>query len=309
MNVTCSQYSYYYQESMKLSLLICILICCVLILPTLLLNGTILLLSSKDRGELTISKILLINLVVTDLLIGCFTLPSTAIKFSLLELGNPSCTLFLISNPISFYLAIVSFTTLTQLTIDRYIKFLHPYKHVELSCKSFKVSSVLFSWTMPLIPILTNTILEDARPIDYFVVYVGAVYVTIQLFGNFRVFFLIRKQRKEIKATEQRFSSPQSVKKETNLAILGLLLFTSTVLCHLPVICLAGLGTTSNRDDRRLRGSLAYWGWTIACCSPVMNPLVKFYRLSNLRAALVGYYRKFFHSGNHVEVMPSCTVN
>ncbi len=290
----------------------CIAICIIIFIPTVVLNASILIFMIKDRisrSEHSISMDLVMNLVVTDLVLGLFTQPLTAIEFSMIATGKASCKISVISNPISFYLAIVSFTTLTLLAMDRYIKFLHPFRHIWFSRKSVTFTAITFAWIIPLWPVLITTISHSMNVMDEFILYYGATFVTINIFCNVRIGHLIKKQRKRIRDEQLRFQRIEAHKKEASLAILGILLFVSSVLCYLPVICLSAFAMETNRGPKRTIGYLTYWAWTISCLSPLMNPIVKCYMLSNLRKAIVRLYAKCFHrEENSVEVLQTNAV-
>ncbi len=299
MNISCDRYGYYYEDSLSftLNIAICIAISILIIVPTVVLNASILILMIKDgmnRSEHSISICLVMNLVVTDLVMGLFTQPLTAVEFSMIATGKESCEISVISNPISFYLAIVSFTTLTLLAMDRYVKFLHPFRHIWFSRKSVTFTAITFAWIIPLWPVLITTISHSMNVMDEFILYYGATFVTINIFCNVRIGHLIKKQRKRIRDEQLRFQRIEAHKKEASLAILGILLFVSSVLCYLPVICLSAFAMETNRGPKRTIGFLTYWGWTIAGLSPFMNPIVKCYRLSNLRTAIMRLFGKVF---------------
>eukprot|EP00794_Sanderia_malayensis_P011101 gene11105-12270_t len=320
IDIPCYKYGYYYDNSTSLTvnIKICVAICAALVIPTTLLNASILAILIRDRGEYTTSKSLRLSLVVADLAMGLFTQPSTTIVFYMILRRRPDCRLSDVTNPISFHLAIASFVTLTSLAVDRYVKFLHPFKYTWLAKKPVMSFMIAFAWLIPLWPVLTTATSNSMIVMDRFIAYFGAFLVLVNIFCNIRAAFLIRKQRKQIRHDQQRFNNNTNnnqvvshYKHEASLVVLAILLLISTVMCYLPVICLSAFAARTNRYEKGLVGYLTYWAWTIACVNPLMNPIVKIYRMTSLRKEIIRLYFKCFRSsrqGNNIATIHTNTA-
>ena len=306
MNISCRYDRHHYDNSLnlKINLSLCILLNSIFVVPAILMNAIVLAILRKKLTEMSITTGLLINLAVADLTIACFSIPSNIFVLGMTIQGRYPCTFTAVSIPISFFLAIVSFTTLGFLTIDRYISFHYPLQHRRLPIKPVVWSAISVTWVLPLFPVVKTAVSQRMETMDQFIIWVGSILTCINVFCHMRIYLLVRKHRRRIAADQSRFNSTIVEKKETRLAILGALLVVSIILCYLPTICLSGLALAMGRAGRNTIGHLTYWAWTLALSNSFMNPIIKFFRLSSVRAAVIRFYTKHRHArANRVQTL------
>ena len=161
-NASCYHYGYYNEDTlaMKINMIACVVINLILILPTVLLNSIILVIFLRNHEDSLTTNTLLTNLVIADLLMGCFNNPFTAAEFLMIYNHQDPCTLSSFSTPISFAIGIVAFTTLAALAIDGYTQICHPFTHQRLQKKCVVLGVVLFIWTLPVYPVLDMVLIN-----------------------------------------------------------------------------------------------------------------------------------------------------
>lgn len=295
-NASCEHYGYYYEDilPLKINIIACVLINLILIIPTILLNSIILVIFLRNHKDSLTTNALLTNLVIADLIMGCFNDPFTAAEFLMIYKQQDPCTLSSISTPISFAIGIVAFTTLAALAIDGYIQICHPFTHQRLQKKYMVWGVVLFIWALPVYPVLDLVLTKSMKVIDLFILLHGSCNMIINVYCYSAIYYVIRNHRKRIREEAERFGISQTQRKDTSIALCGFILLLSMTLCFIPIIILSGLSTQTKREDKRLIGYLTYWTWTFVGLNSLFNPVLKFYRLSSVRSALKKLWRKRF---------------
>ena len=295
-DASCDHYGYYYEDTltMKINVIACVVINLILILPTVLLNSIILVIFLRNQKDNLTTNILLTNLVIADLLMGCFNDPFTAAEFLMIYNHQDPCTLSSISTPISYAIGIVAFTTLAALAIDGYIQICHPFKHQRLQKKYMGLGVVLFIWALPVYPVLDMVFTKSMEVMDVFILLHGSCNMIINVYCYSAIYYVIRNHRKRIRDEVERLGISQTQRKDTSVALCGFILLLSMTLCFIPIIALSGLSTQTNREDKRLIGYLTYWTWTFVGLNSLFNPVLKFYRLSSVRNSLKKLWRRRF---------------
>lgn len=275
---------------------------------TVLLNCFVLMILYQKQDDIITSKALSLNLVIADLFMGSFTSPFAATEFLMIYLKKDPCILANISAPISFTIGSVSFTTLATLAIDYYIKFWYPFKHQKLQKRAIVVPVIAIIWAMPLYPVLYSAINKDMTTLDKYILALGAITIIINIYCYSMIYRLISKHRRNIRADAQRLGIAAIQSKDTTVAFCGILLFISTFLCFLPITVLSGLSAATNRQNKRFIGYFTYWAWTLGALNSLINPILKFYRLASVRAALKDFWRRRFKKETKVKTLRSTSA-
>ena len=281
---------------MKINVLACVTMVSIAMLPTILLNGTILIILKQKRCENKTTNALLINLVMTDLLSGCFTNPFIIIEYLLVYNGEDPCKFSNITHPISIILASVSFTTLSTLAIDRYMQFCHPFKYEDLQTRAIVWPIIVLLWLMPAYPVLRAAITKDMAALDVYVIVIGVIVIIVNITCYSMMYHLVRKHRRQIHADAVRLGNNQTQTHDNRIALVVVLLFILTVICYLPMIVLSAVSAATSRKNKRLVGYLSYWAWMLAALNSTVNPILKFYRLESVRTAFREFWRQRFNS-------------
>eukprot|EP00112_Aurelia_sp_Birch-Aquarium-sp1_P007899 Seg1862.2 transcript_id=Seg1862.2/GoldUCD/mRNA.D3Y31 product="G-protein coupled receptor GRL101" protein_id=Seg1862.2/GoldUCD/D3Y31 len=295
---TCTHYGFYIENTlaMKINVLACVIMVSIALLPTILLNGTILIIFLQKRCENKTTNALLINLVMTDLLSGCFTNPFIILEYLLVYNGKDPCKFSHITHPTSIVLASVSFTTLSTLAIDRYMQFCHPFKYEDLQTRNVVWPIIVLLWLMPLYPVLRAAITKDMAVLDVYVMIIGVIVIIINSTCYSMMYHLVRKHRRQIHADAARLGNDQAQTPDNRIALVVVLLFILTFICYLPMVILSALSAATNRENKRLAGYLSYWAWMLAALNSTVNPILKFYRLESVRTAFTEFWKQRFNS-------------
>ena len=284
---------------MDINILVCIVINIVKTPPTIFLNLFIILTSDHRKMRTTTTTgCLLANLVIADLLMGCFASPFAAAEFLMIYLGKDPCFLSNFTTPVSLIIGVVSVITLAILAIDSYMLFCHPFKHQRLQCQTLIYTVLIAIWALPLYPTLESTFNEDMTTFDAFVVFLSALVFPVYGFCYGNIYKLIRRHKRQIREVTSNHRLSCTENRDKNSVICAAMLLTSTILCLCPVIVLSSLSAVTSRRNKRLIGYLTYWAWTLATLNSLINPIFKFYRLDNVRSA----FKKFWKRGRRLSV-------
>ena len=293
---------------MRINILSCVILNIVKTPFTILLNCFVLMILYQNQDDIITSKALSINLVIADLLMGSFTSPFAATEFMMIYLKKDPCILANISVPISFTIGSISFTTLAVLAMDYYIKFWYPFKHQKLQNRAIVIPVIAIIWVMPAYPVLYSAINKDMTTLDKYILVTGATIIIINVYCYIMIYRLIRKHRRSIRAEAHRLGINATQSKDTTVAFCGILLFISMCFCFLPITVLSGLSAATNRQNKRFIGYFTYWAWTLAALNSLINPILKFYRLASVRAALKDFWQKKFKKASNVETVRSISA-
>lgn len=271
---------------MRINILSCIVINIAKMFPTVLLNLFIIVITFRYRSDNITTKTLLMNLVIVDLLIGCFTNLFTAVELMLIYLGKDSCYLTEISMPISFTFGAVSFITLAVLAVDSFFLFCFPFKHEKMQSKTVVAGMLVSIWVISLYPIVASAVYRDMEEIDKFIISTGTVIVLINTFCYVMIYRLIQRHRRQIRVNEVgRATTDRQRQKHNSIVMCVIMVLVSTIFCYFPIIVLSCLSVATNRANQRFIGYFTYWAWTFASLNSLLNPILKFYRLAAIRKA------------------------
>lgn len=294
MNFTCEHFGFYYEDTlaMKANILSCVVLNFAKTLPTILLNLFIIAITCRKRSDNITTKTLLTNLVIVDLIMGTFTSPFAAAEFMLIYLHKDPCFLTTISAPLSFIFGAVSFVTLAALAIDSFVLFCHPFRHAKMQNKPTVICMLITVWLLPLYPTINAAANEDMRQLDQFVLVTGTLIIIINTFCYGMIYRLIRHHQRQIHGTEARFGINNHAHKNKGLVSCGIMLLIATIFCYFPMVMLSTFSLATNRSNKRLIGYFTYWAWTLAALNSLLNPILKFYRLTSIRRAFKEFWRR-----------------
>ena len=259
-------------------------------------NGIMLFAILKTPALHSPSNTLLFGLALTDFFVGLVTQP----------LKVASCVIFLVSKEdaplalrnafdiLSIILTAASFLTATAISVDRYLVFyLHMKYQVVITNKKVMVI-IAFSW---LISILFGFIWTQNTQAYYLIGIIASVIsFSIMVLMYYKIYRVVRRHRAQIQSqahvgVEQNASSQlcfaRSAKSAMNTFYVCFILF----LCFFPynttacVIQLTGSSLTKYIV-------LQYTG-TITFLNSSLNPLVYFWRIGEIRAAIKNTLKSF----------------
>ena len=277
---------------MKINIMSCIVISALKVLPTVLLNFLIIVVTFRSKSDSTTTRSLLVNLVIVDLSIGSFTSPFAAVEFTMIYQGKDPCFLTRITATVSFILGAVSFLTLAALAIDSFLLFCYPFWHEKVQ-KKVVIGLILSTiWTIPLYPMIHSSVIKSMKETDIFIMITGTVIVAINIFCYSMIYRVIRRHRRQIRISEMRLGDSRQSSRNKSVVICAVTLLIATILCYFPITALSSLSLITNRSNKRLIGYFTYWAWTFASLNSLLNPILKFYRLASIRKAIRHFWIK-----------------
>ena len=275
---------------MRINILLCVVISAINILPTVILNLLIIVITSRNQYENTTTRTLLINLVLVDLLMGSFAGPFRVVEFTMIYRGKDPCFLTTITAPISFTFGAISFLTLAALAIDSFMLFCYPFWHQTLQKRDVVAFVLTTIWMTPLYPMVNSAIVKSMKVVDIFIMVTGTIIIMVNVFCYGMIYRLIRRHRNQIRVSETRLGTSSRSKKNKNLIICAIMLLTAMIFCYLPIMILSNIRLVTKHSNKRLIGYFTYWAWTLTSLNSLLNPILKFYRLASIREAFKRFW-------------------
>lgn len=189
-----------------------ILIEVIIFLPTIFGNSLILISIARFKRLRSRMNILIANLAVSDLLIGCVMIPYDMcfINFSFLRNGKYTC---LLRHSIEASFLGASVLNLLVISVERYLAIVKPLKHVQKATSRLLMIMIASSWTVAIVvaclPLIGWNSWTPTTPCDTSVIYPKAyngLIVSIlvgSLIANFVMYIqVVRTAFSQIKAIQ-----------------------------------------------------------------------------------------------------------
>ena len=290
MNFSCSLYEITLKsdEGFLLNIKLCGLMSLLLSIPTILLNTPLMIVLLKNRERSKPYNLFLLNLVITDCLCGYFVLPFHSAFFLQISQNQDPCSYSKFRRPFNAILGTASFLSIFAITIERYTAVFYPFFYERKVNIHTTVASIITIWILSFASFIPSM---ATRKILFYQVCIAIVGIILPIF-NFYCYFKIlthtRRIRNEITSTRRRLGS-QSNRRESSLALTGVLLLVSMCICYYPLVIRATItasGVTSSISDY-----LQCWTWNLTSANSCFNAFITCYQLSHLRRAVLKLWR------------------
>ena len=239
------------------------------------------------------STIFLSSLAVSDLLVGFIVQPVFIATFHKFELGS---SLFLTSNVMTLFLCSVSISTMTAISVDRFLALFYHMRYPNfMSIKSAIYTSTAL-WFLGVV--FSCVRLISSKAFILIGVAVIAVCLLISSYSYFRVYLIVRRHQLQIYIQQQAVENLNAedhlnVLRSKKSAITTFIYYICMVICYSPSLILMSI--ISSSPNRLV--SLIVW-WTLATTATYMNsainPFLYCWRMSMLRAEVLKILRKTF---------------
>lgn len=257
-------------------------------ITTALGNGIVLFAIWRTPALHSPSNTLLFGLASTDFFVGLVTQP----------LKVASCVIFLVSKDVpltlskafdvlSIILTTASFSTATAISVDRYLVFYLHLKYQVLVTNKKVMAVIAFSW---LISIIFGFIWLQSTQAYYLIGIIGFVIsFSIMVLMYYKIYRVVRRHRTQIETqahvgVEQSASSQLCLAHSTKSAINTFYVCFILFLCFFPYITTACVIQVTGSSLTKYI-VLQYTG-TITFLNSSINPLVYFWRIGEIRAAI-----------------------
>ena len=264
----------------------------ILILPTVVLNFLVLYAVKKHRSLQTTANLLLANLAASDFFIGLLFQPCKIASTILFLNCTSICWLYATVFHLGYYLATVSFLTLTQVSIDRYVALSYPFLYQRLTTVNTTLRiAIISTWTVPLISIILSIIAGRMRIPSILFTILAPLSIVISFVAQISTIKAVRKIRRQDAALSIKMknnnASPISrknyVREKANRAA-GVILL-ATVGCYAPHAVLTMVRTLRN-DILAFQG-IYDWTKTLVIFNSTLNPIIYCWILKEMRTRIL----------------------
>lgn len=237
------------------------------------------------------STIFLSSLAVSDLLVGFIVQPVFIATFQRFELGS---ALFLISNVMTLSVCGVSISTMTAISVDR---FLALYFHMRYPNFMSIKSAIYTSTTLWFLGIVFSGVrLISSEAFIVIGVVVIAACLLISSYSYLRVYLIVRRHQLQIHNQQQAVENLNAedqlnVLRSKKSAITTFIYYICMVICYSPSLILMSIISPS---PNRFVSLVVWWtlATTVAYMNSAINPFLYCWRMSNLRVEVLRILRK-----------------
>ncbi|XP_074621385.1 melanocyte-stimulating hormone receptor-like [Acropora palmata] len=272
-----------------------VVINCILNVPLMVIaifgNTLVVASLSKIPSIRTASFKMLRSLAVSDLLVGCIAQPF----FITSELtANPLVEK--LSELIEFILCGVSLTTMTAISLDRFLALHYAMRYNTLIVEKSHVVfvSICMLWFTNL---LMSAIYFWNWTAYFHIMAVGVcVCIFISTFSFIRIYLIVRKHRIQIQTQQQAAAQTSIQDQSVNMlrikrsAINTFIFYIIMIMCYLPVLVSMSLSSISYKHWTKTW----HLAETIVFLNSSVNPGLYIWRLSGLRVAVVKTLKMIF---------------
>jgi len=233
---------------------------------------------------------ILVNLAVTDLVVGCITLPLSVATHTLEALGSKTNVHTLISRTTYFVSCTASILNLTAFCVDRYIAIKWPIKYRRLLRAR---ACLLIAASIWVASIAITALYFVAGYIDYlfifahvtFLLALGICGVTFRLLRKLNVY---ARRRRELSNPQNQRISRRSDRSVTKLFFIILILF---FICYTPAIIMMYILKFCINCNCKFRHVIRDLQFLFIITNSAVNPFLCTIRLKPFRRALSTIFR------------------
>ena len=243
-----------------------------LVIPTILMNLSVIMAVVKLNGEMEPYEILIANLALTDLLAGLFSMPSLFVESLYVANLKDPCDFAKFTVTASIALGQVSFFLITAIAIERHIKVFSPFFYNSRVTSSLLAKLMIGMW---FVSIAIATIQFFAE--NVFVKFgtssvISLLGTAVILICYTKILLRARSIRRQTEAEATRFGQGRMTEKYRNLLFIGGLIFISFFLCYslLMARSLWNLFGVKNRD----LDYIICWAWFCVLLNSLANPII-----------------------------------
>ena len=241
------------------------------------------------------SRVLLGNLVLTDLCVGAIVQPSyMAYLFTKVNSGfsSLSCWSAIVSNIFASTLACCSFMTLTAISLDRQIALYYHVKYRTIVTTKRVLLVIAMIW---LVSVLWGTSWQWCFACHYPIcIAIMSICMPLSTFAYVKIYLGLRQRQKQRRNQlgPQHHGSSSSLAKYRSTAISMVIVYVLLLLCYTPYLCLVLLVELDGLTIFRLR--ILEYASSLTFFNSAFNPVVYCWRIREVRAFCLRTARKVF---------------
>ncbi len=247
----------------------------------------------KNRSLQSVSNILLSSLAVSDALTGMITQTVLVPSLTLVLECKSMCWLFLLSFEVGYYLAIVSFLTVTVVTLDRYVAIIHPYRYQQYTATRTNIHRIIATtWLAPLIIVAISFATSRMWLQQVFLAILAPLTLGVSIFAQVRTVKTVKQiqKRENSLSLNRALHSPskeprrQTVnRKATKVATI---ILVTMIVCYLPQSVLTSIRML-NKSNRFGFQGLYDWTKMLVLVTSSLNPIIYCLLLKSIRQQVI----------------------
>ncbi|XP_031565801.1 adenosine receptor A2b-like [Actinia tenebrosa] len=244
------------------------------------------------------SNILVLGLAISDFGVGILAQPAYSIFkfFEMKRFVSLYCTFGLVNSYSNWTLAPVSFFTITAITVDRFLAVHLHLRYLELVTVRKYGILLGYIWVMSVVICTCRMQLSHMSFIRVVGVFSLVFLITLNLFFLVKIFQVIRRHSIQIHAQQQ--SVQQSIdmpryKKSVNTMyyVIGAFL-----VCYVPFTGMMAVNSDPNEKITQNKLIMMVVTETLVMLNGVLNPIIYFWRIQEIRHAAFQLFRKSFRN-------------
>ena len=270
--MSCSQYDISLQNSSYIIASSCSWANILLACPTTVSNVLLIMALATSRDRSKPCTILLLNLAITDLITGIFSMPLFFIFFRYTAEHKSVCYYAKAVVPFALANANDAFFIVALIAMERYIKVFHPFFHSsKLSSRNVAVC-ISVSWVVSILVIVPLITGAAGSKYDGYVGFILVLVMFLNIVAYLRILSRARKVKLQIQNEAARFGHTSFNPTDKRYMIIGGLVLVSGIICFMPLAVgnfLWILGF-KNENLRKLR----CWEWNLLMANSLINPFI-----------------------------------
>ena len=252
----------------------------------------------------TPSNILLCSLAVTDLLVGLILQPATIIVHNN-DAARSSCSTRITVSFIEYFLTCVSFTSLSAISVDRYIVLFYPLRYNSIITLKRYLIITFTIWSLWIL-LVSFRLFGLSRVFWELLKITWGLGLLITFVVYIRIFLLVRHHRRQIarqqpqlsqfhvdlsedtsRSSQNTFAKSEAAlncKKQTKAAITMAYVVALFLIFYIPVgVCLIYVKSVGESEETK---AAEMWAEAIFYFSSALNPMIFLWRKEEIRKAV-----------------------
>ncbi|XP_057314780.1 melanocyte-stimulating hormone receptor-like [Hydractinia symbiolongicarpus] len=277
-NCAVTYNDYALHDGFKTNLLVAAASAISLILPITVLNILIITAIVRVRRLNTPANFLLANTAVCDLLVGCVSIPLYTTVLLLAYHKTHNCVLFTIEIITVNIFGMMSFLTVTIITVDRYMAIFKPFAYHE----KILVNKRIYKYIMTVLWIFIVGFVNLASLLPYYdlIFYVQTPVAIFALLACTYIYIRIYRTVKNIRTKTRRST------RERRYTVVTFGMLVSLIIFYMPYLIVSAFWVLYPYNTNDMLYATSPWLFTIIAAKSLVNPLLYCFTLKSVRTGI-----------------------
>ena len=244
----------------------------VLASPTTILNLSLIIVLATSRDRKKACNILLMNLAITDLIVGFVNMPLFFIAYRFIAQRKDPCLFVEILTPFLVAVICESFLVVTLIAIERYVSIFHPFLHSSMLSSRNVTICIVTTWTISISLVIPLFLRANSSILFASMGGTVIIGILVNLYCYLRILLQARKVRLQIQSEAARLGGRNINAADKRYIYLGILIVVSMVLCFSLEVTGSILWFLGYR--RGTLNKLRCWEWSLVAFNSFINPFI-----------------------------------